>query len=301
MTQDTLPDFDEFKAIIDRYRESIPVFAKAVFGYDLTEKQREFCEAFRSQQRITFRGGAGFGKSFSLALLVWWSLICHDHVKVSVFGPSEQQLKTTLWNEIKMFHERMHPMFRGLFTVQETTIKRVVNPASCSAELRLADKTNTARARGIHAENNFVIVDEASGVDDEVFTEALLNIFSDGEGAKLCLVSNPDKASGYFWRTHCDPDICDDWTKIHGTFFDSPKYDPNNPEAFEKAARQRGGPTSKQYRIMILGEFPLSDEDGLIPKDLIDAAVQNKEAAPRITHRSFGVLIRLDRARTRPR
>ncbi|MFD1326758.1 terminase large subunit domain-containing protein [Mycoplana ramosa] len=268
-------EFQQLAALRDAWYVDIPLFAKQVFDYDLTPKQVEFCEAFRTSQQITFKGGVGFGKTFVMSVCIWWALITHDQVKISVFGPSEPNLKTGVWNELKQFHDRMLPLFRDAYSVQATTISRVVNAASCTAEMRLADKTNTARARGIHAENNFVFVDEASGVDDEVFTEALVNILSDGDGAKLCLISNPDRASGFFWRTWNDPEIADEWTKVHGTFFDSRKYDPSQPEKFERIAKNFGGPTSRQYRIMVEGEFPLSDTEGMISREFIDAAVRN--------------------------
>lgn len=275
MTQNT--DFQQLQALVDEFHSDIPLFAKYVFDVELTEKQREFCEAFRNNQQIAFRGGTGLGKSFSMSVLIWWCLICFDDVKVSVFGPSESNLRTGLWNELKQFHDRMIPLFKDSYIVQETTIKRVTKSASCTAEMRLADKTNTSRARGIHAENNIVFVDEATGVDDEVFTDALVNILSDGDGAKLVLVSNPNRASGYFWRVFNDPEIKDSWTPVHGTYFDSRKY---NPATFEKFARNYGTPTSNQYRSMILGEFPLSDTEGLFSRPMIDFAIANEDVEP---------------------
>ncbi|RVK79373.1 hypothetical protein CN157_09300 [Sinorhizobium meliloti] len=272
MTQEKEQEHQLFRDLIALYHKDITVFAKQVFGSDLTPKQQEFVEAFRTQRTITFRGGVGFGKTHAEAIVTWWALICHDQVQVTLFGPSEPQLRGGIWKELQVLHGRMNPMFKDLFEVGATRIARKVNPSSCFAEYRIASGDKPDNARGIHARNNFVLVDEASGIDDEVYTGALLNILTD-ENAKLCLVSNPSKASGFFWRTHCDPDIADQWTPIHGRMQDNPRLD---PESFERLAKNYGGPTSRQYRVLVEGEFPLSDEDGLIPKELIDFAVGNE-------------------------
>jgi hypothetical protein len=124
--------------------------------------------------------------------------------------------------------------------------------------------------------NNFVFVDESTGVDDEVFIEGLGGIFAD-PNPKLCIISNPSRASGYFWRTWCDADLSPIWTHVHGTFWDSPNYD---PATFDETAKSYGGPTSRDYRVMIEGEFPLSDVDGLISREFIDSAVRNEDCVP---------------------
>lgn len=272
---DKTQEIEEFRKLIDLYHGDIAVFAKQVFNSDLTPKQREFCEAFRTKRTITFRGGVGFGKTHAEAIVTWWALICHDQVQVSIFGPSEPNLKGGIWKELQILHARMHPMFKDAYEVQATRISRKVNPASCFADMRLASGDRPDNARGIHAQNNFVLVDEASGVDDEVL-QVLLNILTDPNG-KLVLVSNPSKASGFFWRTHCDPEIRDEWTQVHGKMADSPHF---NPASFEQLAKNYGGPTSRQFRVMVEGEFPLHDLEGLINRDMLDAAVNNDEFEP---------------------
>ncbi|MGQ3209533.1 terminase large subunit domain-containing protein [Shinella sp.] len=266
----------ELRKILDTLREDIPLFAQFVFGATLSPKQIEFCEAWRTKRTITFRGGTSLGKSFIEAVVFWHSLVCLDHVQVSIFGPSEPQLQGGVWKQIQQLHDKMHPMFKDAFEVGSRRATRKINPSNCFGEYRLASGDRPDNARGIHAYSNYVIVDEATGIDDEVFTGALLNVLSDPDG-KLCLVSNPSKASGFFFRTHLDPDISASWTQVHGTLYDSPNY---NPETFEQLAKNYGGPTSRQYRCMVMGEFPLSDVDGLINREFIDAAVLNEDCVP---------------------
>lgn len=277
--QITQQEQDQLAPLLEEFRTDIRLFAKTMFDSTLRPKQMEFVEAFRRSKLITFRGGVGFGKTHALAVLVWWALFVHDQVQVTIFGPNEGQIKSGVWKELQILHGRMPEVFRGGFDVTATRISRTVGAADCFAEFRLANKDNISSTRGIHQTNNFVFVDEATGVDEEIFTDSLLNILTD-PNPKLCLISNPSSTNGYFYRTWNDPDISDQWTKVHGSMWDNTRM---NRETLEQMARQYGGVTSRQYRIMVEGEFPLDDTDGLIPRWLIDTAVRNEEAQPALS------------------
>ncbi|AYD01732.1 hypothetical protein [Neorhizobium sp. NCHU2750] len=255
------------------YHANIPVFAKQVFNIDLSPKQVEICEAFQHNRQISVKGSAGFGKTLCCAVLVWWSLCTHDQLQTAIFGPSEATLKSTIWKELQTLHTRMAEPFRGFYEVSATRISRKVNPSTCFAEYRLASAENISAARGIHSPNVYIFADEASGIPDVVFTDALLNILIADPNPKLCLISNPSHASGFFWRTWCDPEISDQWTHVHGKMTDAPGFDPANLKAI---AANYGGPTTRNYRVYVEGEFPLSDESGLIPREHVEYAVQNE-------------------------
>lgn len=268
----TQAHYDALEASIILWRTDITLFAEEVFQRQLTRKQIEITTAFRDNSRITIRGGAGFGKTFSMAILLWWSLITFDEIQFTVFGPNEAQLKGAFWNEVLSLYSIMPDILQDLFDATATRVQRKHNSANCFAEFRLASKDNPAGARGIHKTNNFIIVDEATGVDTELFTDAFMNIMSD-PNPKLCLVSNPDKVNSFFYDTFYDENISRGWVKIHGSMRDGPFM---TDEKYEEIAHNYGGVTSTKYRVMALGEFPLSDTDSLIPKEYIDVAVTNK-------------------------
>ncbi|MDV3166653.1 MAG: hypothetical protein Q8807_03275 ['Waltheria sp.' little leaf phytoplasma] len=91
---------NQLRQLIELYHGDIGLFAQQVCGSTLTPKQLEFCEAFRTKRMITFRGGVGFGKTHAEAIITLWSLVTHDQVQVSIFGPSEPQLKGGVWKEL---------------------------------------------------------------------------------------------------------------------------------------------------------------------------------------------------------
>ncbi|NTF34260.1 hypothetical protein [Rhizobium skierniewicense] len=268
-------------ASVKVWQTDIVAFAWELLGIKLTPKQTEIVNAFMNNERITIRGGAGFGKTMSMAIILWWALVTYDEVQVTVFGPNEGQLKGAFWNEVLSLYTRMDPVYANFYDVQATKVERRHNAANCFAEFRLANKDNPAGARGIHKTNNFLIVDEATGVDRDLFTDAFMNVLSD-PNPKLCLVSNPDKIDSFFYDTFYDEYVSDGWVKIHGTMRDGPFM---TDEKYEAIARNYGGVTSRKYRVMALGEFPVNDTDCLISKELIDAAVENEFAIPSHEHK----------------
>lgn len=271
-----LKEQEQLDALLNLFRNDIALFARIMFDIELTQKQIEFAVKFRDSRQITFRGGVGFGKTLVMSVTVWWALITHDEVQVTIFGPNEGQLKGGIWKELTSLYGKMDALFAQSFDVTATRISRKTRGSDCFAEFRLANKDNIASTRGIHKTNNFVFVDEATGIDEEIFTGSLINILTD-PNPKLCLVSNPDKIDSYFYRTFYDPLISDDWVKVHGAMIDGRNA---TPELVEQMAGQYGGKTTNKYRSLVLGEFPISDVDGLIPRDLVEMAVANKSVVP---------------------
>lgn len=265
---------DDLVLLLEQFHKDIPFFAKQAFGLDLAPKQIEFVTKYQSSRQITFRGGVGFGKTCSMAILVIWALLTHNKVQVTIFGPSEDQIKSGVWKEIGNLHASMPSFLRDELEYTATKLYRKDQPTGAFAETRLANKDNTATARGIHQRNNFVFVDEASGVSDEVMLE-LLNILPD-TNPKLCLVSNPSKTSGYFYDTWEDETVSKKWVKVHGQMAD--RFD-LTPETAAELASNYGGVGSNEYRIKVLGEFPLEDVDGVIPRESVVDAV-GREVLP---------------------
>jgi hypothetical protein len=267
----------QFSRLLDIWRTDIGAFSRDIFDLELRHKQIEFAEAFQNNMLVTFKGGVGFGKTTVMAVVVWWSLFCHDDVKVTIFGPTNDQLENGIWNELKILHDKMDKFLADQWEVQAEKIGRRTNPSTCYARRRVINKDNPSSISGIHARNNFFLVDEASGVPDEAFDLALQNHLDSDVNPKLVLVSNPKYRTGFFYRTWEDPTISVDWAKVHGRMDDNPDA---TPERLARAERRYGGKASNGYIINVLGEFPTTDEEGLIPGWHIDAAVDYADAIP---------------------
>lgn len=256
------------------YKTDVAVFARQVFGVSLTPKQIEIADAFQNNRLITVRGAVSIGKSAIMAILAWHNLVCYPEVLVTLWGPTESNLRDGVVKAMRELHDKMAEPFKSWYECGAEKFQRKVNPASCYAQMRLASKERPDSARGLHQTRNVVMCDEATEVEDAVL-EILMNVLSDKD-PKILLISNPSRRSGFFAKTHIDPDIAAHWVQVHASIEDGPNYD---PERLAQQIAQYGGVTTSRYRTMVLGEWPISDEEGLIPLPHIEMAVSN-EAFP---------------------
>lgn len=119
-----------------------------------------------------------------------------------------------------------------------------------------------------NSSNMMFLLDEASGIDDEIF------VVSEGAlstpGSKVVMTGNPTRTSGYFYdshnkmrhRWHTMRVGSDTATTVSKTFV-------------EDMAR-RYGQDSNIYRVRVLGEFPTSEDDAVIPLHLCEAATRRE-------------------------
>lgn len=118
---------------------------------------------------------------------------------------------------------------------------------------------------GVHSENVLLICDEASGIPDPVYESAAGSM--SGESAVTVLAGNPVRSSGLFYDVfHSLRDL---WFRIHISCVGHPRVTPD----FVEDIRRRYGENSNAYRVRVLGEFPLADDDTVIPFELMEAAL----------------------------
>jgi hypothetical protein len=118
-----------------------------------------------------------------------------------------------------------------------------------------------------------LVGDEASGIPEKVF-EAASGSMS-GHNAVTLLLGNPVRSSGFFYDTHNR--LAGDWVTMKVSCADSPRVS----EAYIEEMKSRYGEESNAYRIRVLGEFPKSDEDTVIPMELLDLAMnRDVEGSP---------------------
>jgi len=109
-------------------------------------------------------------------------------------------------------------------------------------------------------------VDEASAVPEQVF-EAAAGSMS-GHSASTILISNPTRNSGLFYKTHHD--LASDWFRMHVSCLNIPLVSSD----FVSQIKATYGEESNAFRIRVLGEFALADDDTLIPAELVDGAIR---------------------------
>jgi len=88
-----------------------------------------------------------------------------------------------------------------------------------------------------------------------------------GHSACTILIGNPTRNSGLFYRTHHE--LSADWDTMHVSCLDIPLVSKD----FVEQIKATYGEGSNAFRIRVLGEFAVADNDTLIAAELVDAAM----------------------------
>jgi hypothetical protein len=88
------------------------------------------------------------------------------------------------------------------------------------------------------------------------------------ENAITVLLGNPTRTSGFFYDTHHK--MADQWWRRKVSCMDSPRVS----EKYIEEMKQRYSPESTEFRIRVLGEFPESDDNTVIPLHLVEGAME---------------------------
>lgn len=220
----------------------------------------------KNHRRISVRSGHGVGKSTAVSWLALWYILTRYHAKIVITAPTSAQLYDALFAEIKRWVREMPEALQTLLEVKAERIELKEMPQENFISARTSRAEQPEALQGIHAENVMLIADEASGIPEQVF-EAAAGSMS-GHNAVTILLGNPVRSSGFFYDTHNR--LAGEWWTRRVSCVDSPRVS----DAYVKEMASRYGEESNAYRIRVLGEFPRSDDDTVIPMELLDLAVQ---------------------------
>jgi len=274
MSEEANP-FEEFTR---KYAYDPVLFVREVLGADPLEYQAEFLEAIADNERkISIRSGHGTGKSTSASWAMLWYLLMRFPNKVVVTAPTSGQLFDALFAELKRWIGELPKPVQGLLTVKSDRVELAAAPSEMFISARTSRAETPEALAGVHSENVLLVVDEASGVPEKVF-EAAAGSMS-GHNATTILLSNPTRSVGTFYESQNR--MSDSWWTRRWSCVESPLVS----DEFVDEMRERYGEESNAFRIRVLGEFPLADDDTIIPFHLVDAAMNrqidiDKDRAP---------------------
>jgi phage terminase large subunit len=265
-----------------RYRDNPVLFVKEVLGATPYDYQAEFLDALASGERkMSVRSGHGTGKSTTSSWAMLWYVLLRFPNKVVVTAPTSGQLFDALFAELKRWINELPPQLQVLLTVKSDRVELSAAPAEAFISARTSRAETPEALAGVHSENVLLVVDEASGVPEKVF-EAAAGSMS-GHSATTILLSNPTRSSGTFFESQ---------TRLAGTWWTrrwSCVESPLVSEEFVDEMRARYGEDSNAFRIRVLGEFPMADDDTIIPFHLADSAIKRDIEIPEDTKPIWGL------------
>ena len=255
-----------FVEFVNRYRKNPVLFVREVLNTTPDPWQIEFLNHIAANnRRISVRSGHGVGKSTAAAWAMIWYLFLRFPVKIVVTAPTSSQLYDALFAEVKRWVKVLPQTLQDQLEVKQDRIelKDANNEGFISARTSRAEQPEALQ--GVHSDNVMLVADEASGIPEQVF-EAAAGSMS-GHSAVTLLLGNPVRSSGFFFDTHNR--LSQDWVTMKVSCEDSPRVS----AAYIDEMKSRYGEESNAYRIRVLGEFPRSDDDTVIPMELLEMAM----------------------------
>lgn len=262
-------------------------WVRTVLGHNPWEKQIEILESVRDNRITAVKSCHGAGKSFSAADVALWYLYTHRPSIVLTTAPTDRQVKGILWKEIRKTYQRSVYPLGGDMLTQELKLD-----ADWFAWGFTAPDYDPDRFQGFHEIHILVVVDEASGVSEEIF-EGIDGVLT-SEHARLLMIGNPTNPSGRFAKAFKSTGV----SKISISAFDTPnftEFDITEQDIIRNTWEEKifgelpapylvtprwvsdrlrdWGETSPLYLSRIKAQFPAQSDDTLIPLHLIEAAV----------------------------
>lgn len=216
------------------------------------------------EPNVAIRSGHGVGKT---ALECWCILkfaLTHIPFRIPVVANSQDQLRDVVWPELKMWADRLPDFLRSQleFTVDRMFLKAA--PAEGFAVARVGNKENPEALQGFHSPNMLFIFEEASGIPEKVFEVGVGALSTPGARQLMC--GNPTRLDGSFYDAfHREAHA---WHRIHVSSEDVPRARGHIQRVIDKY-----GADGNEYRVRVKGEFPSTEDEQVIPRHLIDAAL----------------------------
>lgn len=256
-----------FVEFVETYKDDPVGMVREIFGVQPDLWQEKVLRAYaRHDRRISIRSAHGVGKTAVVAWIALHHQLTRYPQKTAVTAPSSPQLFDAFFAELLFWLRKLPVGLQPLFNQKSDRVELVAATESSFITARTSRADQPEALQGIHAEWVLLIVDEASGVPEAVF-EAAAGSMS-GYNATTILIGNPVRTTGLFHATHTR--LKAEWTTFHVSAFDSPRVS----KEFVDEMRRRYGEFSNVYRVRVLGEFPLVDDNTIISFDLVEEAQQ---------------------------
>src|SRR6185437_4949069 len=228
--------------------------------------QAEALDAISNHDRVSIRAGHGVGKTTYEAWVTLWFIFTRVPHRVLVTANSQDQLRDTIWPEIRRWAEQLpKPLYERLEFQADHIFLKGVGGSFVTA--RTASRDNPTALQGLHDENMLLVLAEAPGIPDIVFELGLGTMST--PGAKMLMAGNPSETGGFFYDTHHG--LRSRWYTMRVSCEDVPRAKGHIDDVVAKYGRD-----SNAYRVRVLGEFPDTQDDAVIPLALCEAATRRE-------------------------
>ncbi|NMB17785.1 MAG: hypothetical protein GX980_11840 [Firmicutes bacterium] len=282
------------RKLVARARRDPVWFVREALNAEPWSGQVEILESVRDNPKTAVRSCHGVGKSFTAGQVILWFVYSFPSIVLST-APTWRQVEKLVWKEVRASYARSKIPLGGTLLPASPEL-HIIRDQWYAAGLSTNDPD---RFQGYHEKYILVVVDEAAGVPEPIH-EAIEGVLT-SEHARLLLLGNPTAIGGTFHRAFTTPG----WNTIHISAFDTPNFTTfgiteediaggsweskitgplPNPKLITPAwvadKYRSWGPDSPAYQARVLGDFPTSGDDTLIPLAWIEAAMERWDDEP---------------------
>ena len=271
-----------FAYFIEVYRNRPVEFVEDVLKATPLPWQRDFLHAIaRGERRISVRAGHGVGKSTVCSWALIHFMLTRYPQKSILTAPTAGQLFDALFSEVKRWVNVLPEFLKDQLDVFSDRIVHKHAPESSFMSARTSSAERPEALAGVHSEHVLLICDEASAIPEPVYESAAGSM--SGHSATTVLIGNPTRNSGLFFKTHHQ--LKGDWYTMHVSCLNNRLVS----DDFVKQIINTYGEESNAYRVRVLGEFALREDDVLIPAELVDGAMKRDIVLDRLEPIIYGV------------
>jgi len=216
--------------------------------------------------RFTVVAFHGCGKTHFMAKLMhWFNFVVRGRIPCT--APKEKQLTTRLWPEFRKVKMSAISEYQSLMTVETKAIYWANDPDHVAIVEAASVPENL---QGYHDEYLMFLVEEASGVNEEMFPViegALTGDISEGLNI-LVLIGNPTKTSGEFYASHCKAKTMELYYQIKIKHEDTKRVS----QDWVDGMIRKYGEQSPVVQVRVFGNFVEASENQLIVLQWLEEA-----------------------------
>jgi hypothetical protein len=241
------------------YYSSLESWIDYKLGEKIWSKQREISISLKDNRYTAVKSCHGIGKSYiaSRAIANWIDSHPPGDAFVVTTAPTAAQVSAILWRETQRAH-RIGQLPGNIITAGYPQWKLFGELVGYGR--KPADYADSA-FQGIHAPFVLIVIDEASGVEEKLFTA--VDALATNKNARVLAIGNPDDPTSYFAKV-CKPNT--GWHVIHVDGLYSPNINATlvkelaGPQGVCLQCRLSGRERSLLEDLMDEEEIPYSEE-----------------------------------------
>lgn len=288
------------------YFDHPDIFAREVLrdanvpdGIFLWSKQRDIGDSLVENSYTAVKSCHGAGKSMSAAVFVCWFVTTRlaennnpDDVFVITTAPTYSQVHLVLWEEIRKFHAMGN--LPGYITGSD---EWKINHNGRVIELAVGRKPADTDANGFqgkHSYNLMIVLDEANGIPEVLFTGAVSMLTGDMSRQKMLAIGNPDDPNSLFGRENrkdmlrAERDEAQFWNWVQIKAWDTPNFTDEKHSVPKKVlesvlqvswverAAQQWAKDDARWIAKVEAEFPDQSSDSFFSMNLVMQAQMNE-------------------------